>query len=209
MLDLINENKIMPILRGVEKDDALFIVECLQEANMNVLEISLNQPNSLEVLEYIAARFGKEMRIGAGTVLTEKMAYDAKDVGATFFLSPNISESVAKVSKSIEIPYIPGALTPTEIQFASELGAELIKVFPVRQLGATYIKDVLASLNKVNLLAVGGVDFNNMQTFFAAGVKGIGVGSNLYEKEWIEKRDKKKMLNRLNEYQKVLKGEDR
>jgi len=203
LLSLVNRYKIVPILRGMKLEDALFIVDCFQEAQLNVLEVSLNQPNSLEVLEKLEMEFGKDMTIGAGTVLNKEIAKEAENAGAAFFLGPNVSKEVAEIASKLKVPYIPGALSPTEIQYANELGAELIKVFPVRQLGASYIRDVLASLNKVNLLAVGGVSSKNLGEFFLAGVKGVGVGSSLFEEEWIEKRDSKKIIERLENLKKV------
>lgn len=85
MLAKITACKIVPILRGMEIEDALFLAGCLQEAELNILEVSLNRPNSYIVLEKLAKEFGKDMDIGAGTVLTKKMACDARDCGATFF----------------------------------------------------------------------------------------------------------------------------
>src|SRR5690625_3294132 len=194
LLSQINKSKIIPILRGVELEDAIFIIDCFVEAKYDVLEISLNQPNSLDTLEKLNHKFGKHMTIGAGTVLTKDIAMDASNAGATFFLSPNVSKEVAEIAVEKNIPYIPGALTPTEIHYANELGAELIKVFPVKQLGASYIKVVLAALNKVNLLAVGGIGTENIGEFFQAGVKGVGVGNSLFEHEYIKSRNKKQVI---------------
>lgn len=204
LLSLVNKYKIIPILRGMELEDARFLVDCFREADLKILEVSLNQPNSLDVLENLVKEFGDDMIIGAGTVLTKEIANDAKNAGAMFFLSPNVSKQVAETAKEMEIPYIPGALSPTEINYASELGAQVIKVFPVRQVGASYIRDVLASLNTVSLLAVGGVGPENMREFFDAGVKGVGVGSSLVAQEWIEKRDRKQTLARLKEYKRIV-----
>lgn len=204
MLTYVSEYKMMPILRGMDHEDALFLADCLRESNINILEVSLNQPNSYTVLEKLVHEFGEDIKIGAGTVLTKEMAYDAKNCGAAFFLGPNISEEVAMASKELEIPYIPGALTPTEIQRASELGAELIKIFPVRQLGASYIKDVLASLNKVNLLAVGGVDLENIRELLQAGAKAAGIGGSLVEQEWIKERSRTKILEQLKAYKEAV-----
>lgn len=204
LLSLVNKYKIIPILRGLELEDARFLVDCFREADLKILEVSLNQPNSLDVLENLVKEFGDDMVIGAGTVLTKEMANDAKKAGAMFFLSPSVSKQVAETAAEMSIPYIPGAFSPTEIQYASELGAEVIKVFPVRQVGASYIKDVLASLNTVSLLAVGGVGSDNMREFFEAGVKGVGVGSSLVAQEWIERRDRNKIIARLKEYKRIV-----
>ncbi|AQQ55610.1 bifunctional 4-hydroxy-2-oxoglutarate aldolase/2-dehydro-3-deoxy-phosphogluconate aldolase [Planococcus lenghuensis] len=200
MISQIVNQKILPILRGLSEEDAFFLIDAFQEAGLNVFEVSLNQPGSLKLLESINTKFGETVSVGAGTVLTREMAIEAKNSGATFFLSPSISHEVFESASILNIPYIPGALTPSEIQQAHQLGAKLIKVFPIRQLGATYIKDVLASLNHVDLLAVGGVDLHNTKELFQAGVKGVGIGSSLAKKEWISNRDKAQIMRTLELY---------
>jgi 2-dehydro-3-deoxyphosphogluconate aldolase/(4S)-4-hydroxy-2-oxoglutarate aldolase len=77
----------------------------------------------------------------------------------------------------------------------------LIKVFPVRQVGPGYIKDVLASLNHVDLMAVGGVGLENLGSWFEAGVQSVGIGSSLFPKEWVQKKEKSLIIQRLKEYQ--------
>jgi len=204
VIEAIKETKILPILRGLSVEEALFVVDCFLEADLRLLEVSLNQPDSYDVLEALVKKFGSDAIVGAGTVLTDEAVERVDDIGAKFLLAPNISERVLEVANERKLPYIPGALTPTEIQRAHELGVALIKIFPVRQLGHSYIKDVLASLNHIELLAVGGVNETNMQELMRAGAKAVGIGSNLYEKEWIESRDKRKIITRLEKFKTLM-----
>src|SRR5699024_11708418 len=120
-------------------EDSHFIVDCFQEAQLNVLEVSLNQPNSLKVLEKLKMEFGKDMTIGAGTVLNKEIAKEAENAGAAFFLGPNVSKEVAEIASKLKVPYIHGALSPTEILYANVLVAEWIKFFRVRHVWASYI----------------------------------------------------------------------
>lgn len=201
MIESIKQQKVLPILRGFTEDEALFIGECLLEADMKVLEISVNQPGSFELIEKLNHKFAGDLIVGAGTVINTNIAKKAADHGAAFFLSPSFSPDVVSVSERLEIPYIPGAFSPTEVQQSFEAGANLIKIFPVRQLGPSYIKDVLASLNHVDLMAVGGVSLENLTYWFEAGVQAVGIGSSLFTEESIRKREKSLLIQRLKKYQ--------
>jgi hypothetical protein len=93
-----------------------------------------------------------------------------------------------------------GALTPTEIVTAHRCGADFVKVFPTSSLGAGYIKAVCAPLNHIRMLAVGGVNENNVAEFLAAGVVGAGVGGNLVNKKWIAAGEFDKITELAKQY---------
>jgi 2-dehydro-3-deoxyphosphogluconate aldolase/(4S)-4-hydroxy-2-oxoglutarate aldolase len=80
---------------------------------------------------------------------------------------------------------VPGALSPSEIITAHNLGADFVKVFPAAQLGPNYIKAVRVPCNHIHLLAVGGVNEKNAKDYFDAGCVGIGVGGNLVNKDLV------------------------
>jgi len=83
---------------------------------------------------------------------------------------------------------IPGALTPSEIVLAYEAGADFVKLFPAGEFGVSYVKSICSPLNYIPILAVGGIDHNNMKDFFEAGVSGVGIGSNIVKKTLISMR---------------------
>lgn len=80
---------------------------------------------------------------------------------------------------------LPGALTPSEITYAYSLGADAVKVFPAGDLGPDYIKAVRAPLKQIPLVAVGGVNADNIGAFLKAGAVAAGVGNSLVKTEWI------------------------
>ena len=129
------------------------------------------------------------MYIGAGTVTTVKQVELAFKAGAKYIISPDTDEEVIRRTKELGMLSLPGALTPTEIKCAHNAGADFMKIFPVGNLGAGYIKAVKASLNHVKYLAVGGVSLDNMKEFEAAGAVGFGIGTNILDKKMIEARD--------------------
>lgn len=84
---------------------------------------------------------------------------------------------------------MPGALSPTEIEAAWEAGADMVKVFPAREVGSSYFSAVKASLSQVCLTAVGGVSEQNMASFLQAGADAVGIGGNLVNKEQTARKD--------------------
>jgi 2-dehydro-3-deoxyphosphogluconate aldolase/(4S)-4-hydroxy-2-oxoglutarate aldolase len=109
--------------------------------------------------------------------------------GASFIVTPIISENVIQFCVKNNIPVFPGAYTPTEIYLADRLGATAIKVFPATQLGTRYIKDVLGPLNTLKLVPTGGITTSNIKSFFEAGAFGLGMGGSLFDKEIIKNQD--------------------
>lgn len=127
--------------------------------------------------------------MGAGTVLTPEQVDRAFKAGAEYIISPDTNPEVIKRTVSLGLVSIPGALTPTEIQYAHACGADFVKLFPAGEMGISYIKAVTAPLNHIRLLAVGGVNEDNLADFFKAGIKGAGIGSNIIKKNLLEQKD--------------------
>ena len=100
-------------------------------------------------------------------------------------VTPTVNVDVIRACVDAGLVAMPGAFTPTEILTAYEAGAHFVKVFPIRAVGPTYIKDVLAPLKHIPLLAVGGVTPANVADYIKAGCAGVGVSGSLVNKEWI------------------------
>ena len=113
----------------------------------------------------------------------------AAEAGAEYMISPDTSEAVIKATREAGAVSIPGALTPTEVATAYAYGADFVKLFPAGELGLSYIKAIRAPLAHIPMLAVGGVNENNLGEFLKAGLDGFGIGSNIVDKKLIEKGD--------------------
>lgn len=103
------------------------------------------------------------------------------------------------------IPIFPGALTPSEIYKAWNLGASIVKIYPAGNLGANYIKDIKAPLDKVKMMPTGGISISNMQSFMAVGVDGFGIGSPLFDKEIINSRIWQALEKHFSSYTQMIK----
>lgn len=177
-LSRILDNKIVAIIRGANPKDVLKIAKALHEGGVEILEITMNSPKVLTVIEEVSDDFGDQVLVGAGTVLDPETARATILAGAKFILSPTVDLNTIKMTKRYGAVSIPGAFTPTEILTAYENGGDIIKVFPAT-LGPSFIKDIRGPLPQIPLLPTGGVDLNNIQEFIKAGAVGCGIGSAL------------------------------
>jgi 2-dehydro-3-deoxyphosphogluconate aldolase/(4S)-4-hydroxy-2-oxoglutarate aldolase len=185
IINAICENKIIAIIRGIGKEKILKTAEALLKGGLNIMEVTLNRDDAFDCIKLVESEFQNRVIIGAGTVLTQEQVEKSYDAGAKFIVSPNIDEQVIAAAKKANMVSIPGALTPSEIYRAHVSGADFVKVFPAGSLGPEYIKAVLAPLQNIPLLAVGGVDLNNMNEYLHMGAVGVGIGGNLVSKSLI------------------------
>ena len=176
-IDAIKKYKIISIIRGYDTKDTLEIVEQLYKAGIRLVEVTLNSPNALESIKSLNEIYNGEMFIGAGTVLNADCCQKAINIGAKFIVSPDTNLEVISCTKKNNIISIPGALTPSEITYAVNAGADIVKVFPISEMGPGYIKDILAPLNEADLLPTGGINLENIKQYIDVGAIGVGVSS--------------------------------
>lgn len=211
VLSLIEEEKIIVIVRGVEKEKLIPLAEAMYKGGIRLLEITYSQggvPSDEEIADSIrllSEHFKGRMLIGSGTTLTEKQVELTKNAGGTFIISPDVNVEVIKKTRELSLVSIPGALTPTEITTAHAAGADFVKLFPITNLGVSYFKAVSAPLSAVKYLAVGGIDENNMKEYLDAGIKGFGVGSNIVNKKMISANEFEKITELAKKYVEAVK----
>ena len=171
------------------------MAEALYKGGIRLLEITYSANGSTpdsetaENIKKLAEHFKGRMFIGAGTVLTPDQVRLTRASGGQFIISPDVNEAVIRETYRLGMVSMPGALTPTEIRQAHLFGADFVKLFPISDLGAGYVKAVRAPLSNIKMLAVGGIDENNMREYLNAGACGFGIGSNLTDKKLIEAED--------------------
>ena len=206
----IEENKIIVIVRGVDKENLIPLAEAMYEGGIRLLEITYSATGAVSDEEtaanirMLSDHFENRMFIGAGTVLSTKQVKLTRDAGGKFIISPDTCKEVIELTSQLGLVSMPGALTPTEIQAAHRFGADFVKLFPVTSLGTEYVKAVKAPLSHIKLLAVGGINENNMTDYLKAGVSGFGIGSNIVNKKLVASRDYGKITELAKEYVKVV-----
>ena len=194
-LEFIQENKVITICRKVYGEDLLNLAAALCEGGVKLIEVTYDQADpdcvekTAEAIRSLCAAFGDKMMFGAGTVLTREQVKAAADAGARYIISPNTDASVILYTKELGLVSIPGAMTPSEIITAHNLGADIVKLFPSGYLGFRYIKDILAPISHVKLCATGGVNEENWGEYLDLGFAGAGISGRLCDKKCIAAGD--------------------
>ncbi len=202
----IENEKIIVIVRGVESEKLIPLAEAMYEGGIRLLEItySANGKTSDEEtaknIKRLSEHFDGRMYIGAGTVLTEEQVELTYKSGGKFIISPDACPEVIKKTRELGLVSMPGALTPSEIQIAHKSGADFVKMFPITNMGIDYVKAVLAPLSHIKLLAVGGINENNIKDYLKAGVCGFGIGSNIIDKKALADNDYKAITELSKKY---------
>ena len=195
IITAIEKEKIIVIVRGVEKENLIPLGEALYSGGIRLMEITYDAKGDIpdeetaENIRLLAEHFEGRMYIGAGTVLTEKQVELTKKAGGCFIISPDSYDKVIVKTRELGMVSVPGAFTSTEIQAAHRVGADFVKLFPVSSIGADYVKALKAPLSHIRLLAVGGINESNISEYLEAGVSGFGIGANIADKSLIEKND--------------------
>ncbi len=190
IIDTILSKKLIVIVRNLENENIFDFAKAVYKAGIRLLEITYDadgtkNEQTATAIKMLSENFD-DMYIGAGTVLTEEQVELTKMAGGKFIISPNVCKKVIEKTREIGLVSMPGALTPSEIYDAHTYGADFVKMFPAVNLGPEYIKAVQAPLSNIKLLAVGGINENNMSDYLNAGVCGFGIGSNIVNKTLIE-----------------------
>jgi 2-dehydro-3-deoxyphosphogluconate aldolase/(4S)-4-hydroxy-2-oxoglutarate aldolase len=180
---------VIGIIRGAKTEAVEGAVAAAMKGGLRSLEITLNRPEACDQIARIKERYGDGIELGAGTVLDPAAAARALDAGAEFIVTPALLPDVIAFCKDRSVPVFPGAMTPTEILAAHRAGADMVKVFPASVLGAAYIKSLKGPFPDIRLMPTGGVTAERVPGYFQAGASAIGVGSELFKKEWMEKGD--------------------
>ncbi len=172
---------LIAIMRGIRPEEVLEHAEVLYEEGFRYIEVPANSPQWHKSVTTLSDHFGKKAIIGAGTILTLEDYNLLRKTGARLMVSPNINEELIKKALSDKMEVCAGALTPTEIVRAIQLGVTMIKIFPAGNLGPSYCKSILSILPRhIKYFAVGGITPENVGEYLKAGCHGAGLGSDLY-----------------------------
>ncbi len=186
-LDLIHKTGLIPIIRVDSAETAMKVADAFLEGGVRIIEVTFSVPGATDVVRKLTEQLGNKVLIGTGTVLNRKMVDEAVAAGSEFIVSPGYSKELIDAAKKHSKPCIPGALTPTEILDAYNLGSDAVKVFPCGNLGgAKYIKAIRAPLPQIPLVPTGGVNLETAGPLLEAGSFALGVGSAITDKTAIK-----------------------
>jgi 2-dehydro-3-deoxyphosphogluconate aldolase/(4S)-4-hydroxy-2-oxoglutarate aldolase len=191
VLDTIGEDRTVALVRLDEIPDAVALTSALAAGGIRAIEFTFTTPNVEQHIQAVRAaidageqsgsgeRPGRRSAVGAGTVLTAAKAKAAIDAGAQFLVTPGLSPIVAEVAVAAGIPILMGALTPSEVMQALELGAAAVKIFPAQTVGPTYFRHLHGPFPDVRLIGSGGLNEENSRSYLEAGAFAVTAGSSV------------------------------
>lgn len=194
-MNLINsfrEQFAIPVLRETRGEYLENMSLAIAEGGLTILEITLMSDEAYGVITKLSKK--ENLIIGAGTVLNETQAKRAIDAGAQFLVSPGLNLEAVKIAQKNSIPFYPGVLTPSEILSATNLGCDLVKVFPISSMGgAQYLRSLQGPFPQMKWMATGGVSMQDFKAFMNAGATCVGLGNQMTPTEKINAKDWKSL----------------
>jgi 2-dehydro-3-deoxyphosphogluconate aldolase / (4S)-4-hydroxy-2-oxoglutarate aldolase len=194
---ILMKHVVVPVIAIDSVDAALPLADALIEGGLPVAEITFRTAAAAEVI----AKIAKErpgLLLGAGTVLTAENLRRAKDTGARFGVAPGLNPDVVAEAGRLGLPFIPGVITPSEIEQALSLGVKLLKYFPAEAFGGLKVIKALSAPYAhagVKFMPTGGVTAANLPDYLAsdavACVGGTWIASReaIAEKKWDQIRE--------------------
>ncbi|KAB2649570.1 MAG: bifunctional 4-hydroxy-2-oxoglutarate aldolase/2-dehydro-3-deoxy-phosphogluconate aldolase [Verrucomicrobiota bacterium] len=188
VLSKIKTEKVVALIRADSPDGLLDCAKALADGGLTSIELTMTTPGAIRMLEKATAEL-PHFLFGLGTVLDADTARAGILAGARFLVTPALRPDVIATAKRYSVPVFCGALTPTEILSAWELGADAVKVFPAEFFGPAYIKSIKAPFPHIDLVPTGGVTPDNVGEFLKAGATATAAGSSLVDAKSLKEKN--------------------
>ena len=166
-MNRIFEKRVVPAAIVETVDSALSLAEAMLAGGMDIIEITFRTEGAAKAIKAVSDKF-PEMLVGAGTVLTRDQLECAVDSGIRFAVAPGLNAKLVEKSGEFGVPFIPGVVTPSEIEAAMALGLDLLKFFPAEAMGGAATLKALAgpyAHTGVRFVPTGGISLNNAANY--------------------------------------------
>ena len=200
-LEFIKPMPVVGILRDIPKGTEEACAKTAAKCGLKAIEVTMNTLGATEIIASLkAAAKPLGISVGAGTVRHGSDLEKALAAGAEFIVTPNTRHEVIRLSCTAGVPIISGALSPTEVQKAFDLGATAVKVFPVNCVGGPeYIRALRGPFRDIPLMACGGVNAENAAAYLDAGANLISFGGSIFNPKLMAAGDWDTIANKLNQ----------
>jgi len=193
VIDALQNAAVVPLFTHDDPTEAQQMVEAVYKGGVRVFEFTNRTKNSYEVFVHLLKWAEKypDLMLGIGTITDATMTKKFIDAGAHFIISPIMKIEMADVCHKHNVLWIPGCATLTEIVTAKDNGAEVIKVFPGAVLGPGFVSSIMPVIPGLRLMITGGVEptEKSLTAWFGAGAMCVGLGSQLFTKEIVAKKN--------------------
>ncbi|MBL4607906.1 MAG: bifunctional 4-hydroxy-2-oxoglutarate aldolase/2-dehydro-3-deoxy-phosphogluconate aldolase [Pseudomonadales bacterium] len=167
---LLNNHKpIIAVITIEDPSHALPIAKALAEGGVSILEITLRSQHGLDAIKRIREEM-PALCVGAGTVTKPSQFSLIQKAGAQFSVSPGLTPSLIEAARDHQSPFLPGAITPSEILMGIEGGLEFLKFFPAESSGGVdFLKNLAGPFPNIKFCPTGGVIDTNIQQYLSTG----------------------------------------
>lgn len=204
-LKRIHSEKVLALIRAQSPESLLDCARALAAGGLNVIELTMTTPGAVEVLGDVSRKLPGVL-LGLGTVMDAGTARAGVEAGAQFIVTPGLRPEVIRACQEMDVPVLSGALTPTEVASAADLGADVIKIFPAEFFGPAYIRSLKAVFPQLNLLPTGGVTVKTLGDFLRAGAFAAAAGSALVDPAALKAGDWAAITARAREFAQAAAG---
>jgi len=195
-LERLRQHVVVAVMRAPSPEAALSGVGALVEGGVRAIEVTYSTPRAPWVIARVREEYGDEVVVGAGTVTAPRQASEAADAGAQFLVSPGTTPTVAEAMRASGTPYALGALTPSEVMLAVELGADLVKLFPGSLGGPGHLRALRGPFPDLPFMPTGGVSVANARAWLDAGAVCLGAGGDLVSTTLLARGDHAEITSR-------------
>jgi 2-dehydro-3-deoxyphosphogluconate aldolase/(4S)-4-hydroxy-2-oxoglutarate aldolase len=185
LFEQLTQHRLIPVIALEEVEAALPLADALLEGGLPVVEITFRTAAAAEVLR-VLCRERPQLLVGAGTILTAANLEATKSAGAAFAVAPGLNPRIVEQAQKLDLPFLPGVATPTDIEAALALGCKLLKFFPAEALGGVAMLEALSAPYKhagIRFVPTGGVTPSNLPNYLALDTVAAVGGTWLAKKE--------------------------
>lgn len=169
LFDRLYSSAIVPVVAIDDSNDVMELGDAFLRAGLQVVEITLRTEAASDAIRKLKGS-GRDITVGAGTVLTLDMARKAVDAGAEFLVTPGFDEEVVDWAVRHEVSVIPGTATPGEMARAMKYGLDAVKFFPSEAAGGIkMLKSLAGPYSSLRFMPTGGISQKNIGDYMELG----------------------------------------
>lgn len=210
VVNKMQETGMVPVFYHKDIEVCKHVLQACYEGGVRVFEFTNRGDYAHEVFaqlnRYVEQQM-PEMIMGVGSIVDAGTASLYIQLGANFIVSPVLNPEMAKVCNRRKICWSPGCGSLSEISYAEELGAEVVKIFPASEVGGpSFVKSIKAPSPWTSIMPTGGVapTEENLKAWFDAGVHCVGMGSQLISKEILAQKNYDALKSKVQEAMDII-----
>lgn len=202
---IVKKGTLIAIIRGVKAEEVIPIAEVLVESGITSIEVSLSEEElGIQCIQNIHAAFRDSVHLGAGTVIHPYQVDRVLEAGATYIITPGWDRELVRYIQSKDAEVLPGVFSPGDILQAIQEGVEAVKLFPIHDLGDSYVKNLVGGpFPNIHIVGVGGIGLHNVRKYFEAGCSSFAIGSDLVPRG-ASAKDLENIKQKAKEYVELL-----